>query len=532
MIILNQLAMSHGSKLLFNDVSLKLTQNRKYALVGANGTGKSTLLQLITGAETASAGSISIPKQAEIGWLKQDQFKYENTKILEVVLQGKPKLWQAWQEKEELITTPEYTEQIGYRLAELEEIIAHYDGYTAEVDATNMLNGLGIASEYHNKPLNNLSGGYKLRVLLAQTLFSKPDILLLDEPTNHLDILSIAWLEKYLRNEFIGLLIFISHDVEFINKLADNILDIDYGEIRPYSGNYTKFLAEKQEIEQQKLHEKKHLEDKISSMQLFVDRFKAKASKARQAQSKQKQIDKIELPDIKQSSRRAPKFNFSINRQSAKKIIKVKEISKSYGEKSIFKNVSFSIARGEKIVILGANGIGKSTLIKCLLNNIMPDNGEYEWGEETHINYFSQDHHDQLKNHCTLLEWLSDEAPKSSSMDVRKTLAKVLFTQEDADKDVLKISGGEAARLLLAKLMLNPGNVLVLDEPTNHMDLESIETLGDALKRYQGSIILVSHNRDLIKQVASRIIFISKTGITDFHGGYNEFINAHDFIDK
>lgn len=528
MIILNQLAMTHGSKLLFTDVNLKLTKNRKYALVGANGTGKSTLLQLIAGTETASDGSVSIPKNTQIGWLKQDQFKYEDTTILDVVMQGKPQLWQAWQEKEELITTPEYTDEIGYRLAELEEIIAHQNGYTAETTAINMLNGLGIASEYHHNKLSTLSGGYKLRVLLAQTLFSEPDILLLDEPTNHLDILSIAWLEKYLKSEFSGLLLFITHDFEFINKLADNILDIDYGEIKQYSGIYNKFLEEKKIIEEQKLNEKKHLEDKIAHMQAFVDKFKAKASKARQAQSKLKQIEKIELPDIKQSSRIAPKFNFTISRPSAKKVVKIKNLSKSYDDRTIFNNINFEIRRGEKVVIIGANGIGKSTLIKCLLNITKPDSGEFDWGEETHINYFSQDHHDLLKSHCDLLSWLSDEAPKSPTSEVRKALAKVLFTKDDAEKDILTLSGGEAARLLLARIMLNPGNVLVLDEPTNHMDLESIENLGNALQRYQGSLILISHNRDLIKHVASRIIFISKDGITDFHGSYNEFIKTHE----
>lgn len=524
MIILNQLAMTHGSKLLFTDVNLKLTKNRRYALVGANGTGKSTLLNLVCGVESPSEGSVAIPKAAQIGWLKQDQFKYENSRIIDVVLQGRPKLWQAWQEKEELITDPNYTDQIGFRLGELEEIIAHQNGYTAESSAINMLNGLGIAEEYHAKPLNSLSGGFKLRVLLAQTLFAEPDILLLDEPTNHLDILSIAWLEKYLKTEFSGLLVFISHDVEFINKLADNILDIDYGEIRKYSGSYNKFLTEKEEISAQKLHERKHLEDKISHMQQFVDKFRAKASKARQAQSKLKQIEKIELPDILQSSRIAPKFNFTINKKSAKKIIKVNNISKAYNNKQIFSNISFSVRRGEKLVIIGANGIGKSTLIKCLINKVSPDSGEVEWGESTDINYFSQDHHDELKNHCDLLSWLSNEAPKSPTSEVRKALAKVLFTKDDAEKDILNISGGESARLLLAKIMLNQGNVLLLDEPTNHMDLESIENLGNALQRYEGSLILVSHNRDLIKHVATRILFISHDGIIDFNGGYLDFL--------
>jgi ATPase subunit of ABC transporter with duplicated ATPase domains len=528
MIILNQLAMGHGARVLFTDVSLKLTKNSRYALVGANGTGKSTLLQLIAGTESPSDGSISIPKDATIGWLKQDQFKYEDTNIIDVVLQGKPALWAALLEKEELLTTPEYTEAIGYRLAALEETIAHYNGYTAQTTAINMLLGLGVLAEYHNKPLKLLSGGYKLRVLLAQTLFANPDILLLDEPTNHLDILSIAWLEKYLKAEFNGLLLIISHDIEFINKLADSILDIDYGEIREYSGNYNKFLAEKTEIEQQKLHEKKHIEDKIASMQLFVDKFKAKASKARQAQSKLKQIEKIEIPDIKHSSRVAPKFSFSINKPSAKTILTVNNLSKSYGDKNIFKNISFSIRRGEKVVILGVNGIGKSTLLKTILDLTPADSGEYEWTENTQINYLSQDHHDSLKNHQTLLNWLSDNATKSPTQDVRNMLGRVLFSKDDHEKDILTLSGGEAARLLIAKIMLNPGNVLIMDEPTNHMDLESIINLGKALANYEGTLLLVSHNRDLIKHVANRIIFISKTGITDFSGSYKEFLQKHE----
>lgn len=528
MITLNQLAMGHGSRILFTDVSLILNKNQRYALVGANGTGKSTLLKLIAGIEQPSEGSIAIPKSATLGWLKQDQFKYENTKIIDVVLQGKPKLWAALQEKEELLTSPEYTEAIGFRLAELEETVAHYNGYTAEIEAINMLTGLGVAEEYHNKPLNNLSGGYKLRVLLAQTLFSSPDVLLLDEPTNHLDILSIAWLEKYLKTSFQGLLLFISHDIEFINKLADYILDIDYGEIRQYSGKYNKFLNEKHELEQQKLHEKKHIEEKIAAMQLFVDKFRAKASKARQAQSRLKQIEKIELPDIKQSSRVAPKFSFTINRPSAKKVVSVENLSKSYGNKLIFNNINFRINKGEKVVIIGVNGIGKSTLIKCLLNKIAADTGEYEWGEQTHINYFSQDHHEDLKQHQTLLNWLSDHASNKSDQDIRKMLGRVLFTKDDSDKDVLTISGGEAARLLLAKIMLNPGNVLVLDEPTNHMDIESIFNLGQALTEYQGTLLLVSHNRDLIKQIANRIIFISNNKITDFQGSYDEFLAKHE----
>lgn len=530
MIILNQLSMAHGSKVLFTDVNLKLIKNN-YALVGANGTGKSTLLKIIMGEDTPTDGSISIPRQATIGWLKQDQFKYENTKILDVVIQGKAELWQALSEKEQILNsleTEEYTDEIGYKLAELEETIAHNDGYTADITASNMLLGLGVEDKYHKKNLSSLSGGYKLRVLLAQTLFANPDILLLDEPTNHLDILSIAWLEKYLRTKFNGLLVFISHDVEFINKLADKILDVDYGEIRSYSSPYNKFLSEKQEVEQQKLHELKHAEDKIANLQLFVDKFRAKASKAKQAQSKLKQMEKIELPDIKKSSRMAPKFLFNMNKPSAKKVLEVNNISKSYGDKNIFNNVSFNINKGEKVVIIGANGIGKSTLIKSLLKEINIDHGEFEWGVNTSISYFSQDHHDLLNKSQTVYNWLCEYAEATGTQDVRKMLGRVLFTKDEVEKDVLAISGGEAARLLLARVMLEHANVLVLDEPTNHMDLESIETLSKALEDYSGTLLLVSHNRDLIKHVATRIIYVTKNKVIDFKGKYNDFLQEYE----
>lgn len=524
MIGLNNLAMGHGSKVLFTDVNLNLNSNCRYALVGANGTGKSTLFKLITQEETPIEGVIVIPKTETIGWLRQDQFKYEDTRIIDIVLQGKPELWEALQKKEELLNQEEFTEETGFKLAELEEVIMHNDGYTAETFAITILKGLGILEEYHFGPLKALSGGYKLRVLLAQTLFSNPDILLLDEPTNHLDILSISWLEKYLKSEFKGLLLLISHDVSFINKIADYILDIDYGDIRQYSGNYNKFLSEKAEIEAQKLSEKKSVEEKVANMQKFVDKFRAKASKAKQAQSKLKQIGRLEIPDIKHSSRLSPKFDFEFSRPSAKQVLKAEGLSKSFEDKNIFNNVKLSISRGEKVAIIGVNGIGKSTLIKTLLGKIIADKGEYDWGVEAHINYFSQDHHDELKESQSVYNWLEDNSPNKTMQDIRKALGKVLFTKDDVDKNVLSISGGEAARLLLAKLMLNAGNVLVLDEPTNHMDLESIESLGKSLKSYKGTLVLVSHNRELIEHVADRIIFIKQNSLMDFKGKYHDFL--------
>jgi len=529
MISTNQLSMTYGQKLLFYDVSFILNGQTHYALVGANGAGKSTLLKLITGEEEPIAGTVSIPKDASIGWLKQDQFRYENTIITDIVIQGKQKLWQALTEKQQLLESHEWNDEIVNRLSKLEDTIAHYDGYTAQSFAEKLLTGLGIHSDYHLKPLSALSGGYKLRVLLAQALFQNPDILLLDEPTNHLDIISIHWLEKYLKNEFRGLVVFISHDVAFIDRLADHILDIDYGEIRQYSGNYAKFLDEKKIIEEQKLHLLKNLEQKIADMQRFVDRFGASATRAKQAQSRAKMIDKIELPEIKQSSRVSPIFNFRPESVAGKIILRVKNLGKAFQEKKLFKNLNFEINRGEKVAIIGENGVGKSTLIKILLGNIATDEGVYEWGGQTSISYFSQDHHDLLNESMTVLEWLISHVINKNEQTIRKALGQVLFTKDEVEKNILSISGGEAARLLLAKIILESSNVLVLDEPTNHLDLESTTALAEALKNYTGTLLFVSHDRHFISKIADRVLFITHDkGLQDYKGDFAEFEKLND----
>lgn len=529
MILINQLSMSYGENLLFYDVNLNLTNNQKYALVGANGTGKSTLLKLITGEEEPISGSISIPKDASIGWLKQDQFLYENTILTDIVIQGKPTLWKAMLEKEQIIQGQKWDEKTINRLSHLEDVIAHQDGYSAVSFAEKLLIGLGIHQEYHAKPLSALSGGYKLRVLLAQTLFLEPDILLLDEPTNHLDIISIHWLEKYLKNEFKGLILFISHDVEFINRLADQILDVDYGEIRQYNGNYSQFLKEKQLVEEQLLHAKKHIEHRIAEMQRFVDRFRASPTRAKQAQSRIKMIERLELPDIKQSSRVSPHFHFKMNRPSAKRVLHVKHLRKEFNHKTLFNHLHFEISRAEKVAIIGENGIGKSTLIKILLGKIPHDEGIIEWGVETHIGYFSQDHHDLLNYHTDVLTWLMHQVSNVTEQQVRKTLSQALFTKDEVEKDILALSGGEAARLLLAKLMLESSNALILDEPTNHLDIESTDALADALKNYSGTLFVISHDRHFLSKIVDRVIFIKQDhSVKDYKGAFVEFEKLND----
>lgn len=528
MIAFNQLSMAFGQKLLFLDVNLNLNDGNKYALVGANGCGKSTFFKLITGEEEVTSGEIIIPKDASIGWLKQDQFRYENTPIKDIVLQGKPALWDALHERDTLLSSDSWSDEKGFRLGNLEEIIAHYNGYTAESDAENILIGLGIPATYFEKPLKSLSGGYKLRVLLAQTLFQSPSILLLDEPTNHLDILSIRWLEKFLKNNYKGLVVFISHDQEFIDNLSDYILDVDYGEIRQYRPNYERFLTEKQLVVEQKLAEKKSIDAKVAEMQKFVDRFGAKASKAAQARSRVKMIEKIEIPDVKNSSRIAPHFQFTPKRPSGKQAFKAATISKSFKDKKLFKHLNFEGQRGEKIAIMGVNGIGKSTLIKILTGSVLPDEGTLTWGHEVHMSYFSQDHHELLNRSVSVLNWLTDVTSGCTDQQIRKILGQMLFVKDDVEKDILSLSGGESARLLLAKVILESPNLLILDEPTNHMDLETIEALANALRDYTGTLVFVSHNRHFIDKIAKRILYFGQNHqLIDYKGNYKNFVLQH-----
>lgn len=528
MLSITNLAMLYGARLLFDNVNLNLVGNDRYAVVGANGTGKSTFLRLIGGEETPSEGDIVIAKRAQVGWLKQDQYRYEENTPVEVVLQGKPQLWEAMCEKNQILSQEQIDESMGYRLAALEEIIINQDGYTADTLARTLLTGLGVKPTQHDHPMNILSGGYKLRVLLAQALFANPDILLLDEPTNHLDIMSISWLEHYLKNEFKGVLIFISHDHSFLNNLSTHVLDIDYGEIREYVGNYDFFLKEKQLVIERKLCEKKYLENKIAHMQSFVDRFRASATRSRQAKAREKAIEKIELPDIKHSSRIAPSFMFKQKRPSGKVVLEVNGIEKSFDDRKVLHNVRFSVKRGEKLALIGHNGIGKSTLLKILLGVYQSDEGDFNWGYETHPAYFAQDHHEQLIQDQRVLDWLTTQRSSDNSSDaIRKALGQLLFTQDDVYKLNKTLSGGEAARLLFANIVLQQGNVLVLDEPTNHLNIETRDALAEALRQYEGTLIFVSHDRHFVANIATRVIALTEKGIVDFLGSYSEYLNRY-----
>ena len=527
MISVSNLEKSFGDRVLFQDAAFQLNPGERYGIVGANGSGKTTLLRILSGDTEATRGSVSTPRSARVGVLRQDQFLYEHEEVLGVALMGHPELWDAIVEKDKLLANAH--EEFDYeRFSELEETVQRLDGYTAEARAATILEGLGIPAEQHRKPLGTLSGGFKLRVLLAQVLAGNPDVLLLDEPTNHLDILSIRWLEKFL-HDYEGPVAVISHDHRFLDNVATHIIDVDYQTATLYHGNYSDFLVQKVEDRERKEKEIEGRQKEIAHHQKFVDKFKAKASKARQAQSKLKMIERKaeELEELPGSSRRYPKFRFVQRRPSGKEVLKVTGIVKSFGDKEVLPGVTLSVNRGDRLVIMGPNGIGKSTLLRIVMGDLEADRGGVEWGYETHPGYFAQDHHEQLGDgEGTAEKWLWNFCPARDRGFVRAHLGLMLFSGDDGEKKLSALSGGEAARLMFARLALEQPNVLVLDEPTNHLDLESIEALVAALQNYEGTLILVSHDRWFVSQLATRVVEIGRGGIRDYHGTYQEYVHA------
>lgn len=524
MLDVRNISMQFGPKSLFQNVDLILLPTQRYGVVGANGTGKSTFLKILAGEEQASNGTVEKAKNLKIGILKQDHFRYEDDRLVDVVIRGNSTLWDALTEKEQLYSKTEFTEEDGYRLSALEETVMIEGGYEAESAAKNLLIGLGIAEKFHYGPLSALSGGYKLRVLLAQVLYQQPDIMLLDEPTNHLDILSIAWLEDFLKTHFKGLLIFISHDRSFLNNVSTNILDIDYDTVSDYPGDYDKFCFTKEERLRLKQSELKNQEKRIEALQGFVDRFGAKASKAAQAASRQKMIDRIELVEIKDSNIFKPYFNFQQKKPSGKTVVKVEELHKRFDERILLRKVSFNIQRQDKCAIIGPNGIGKSTLLKILLRQLQADLGDFEWSDTVSVGYFAQDYRTQLVPEQTVWQWMEDNVA-APSQEMRKILGQVLFKGSDVDKKIAMLSGGESARLIMAKLILEKHNVLIFDEPTNHLDLESIDALIEAIQLFPGAVLFVSHNRHFIDSIATRVLVLTEQyGVQNYLGNYNDYL--------
>jgi ATPase subunit of ABC transporter with duplicated ATPase domains len=525
MIAVTDLAKAYGSQVLFADVTFQLKPGCRYGLVGANGSGKSTLLRIIAGVEEQSGGKVSIPKRLRMGVLSQDHFQYENTSILDVVMMGHRELWNALAEKDRILEAS--TEHFdGDRYAEVEDLIVSLDGYSFEARSGEILEGLGIPSELHRQPLSTLSGGFKLRVLLAQVLAADPGCLLLDEPTNHLDIISIRWLEKFLAT-YQGCAVVISHDHRFLDNVCTHVLDIDYETVILYTGNYTSFAAAKVEERARKEGEIARQEKKIAEHKAFADRFRAKATKARQAQSKLKQMDRIVIEPLPRTSRRYPIFRFSQRRPSGKKAIEIDGVSKAFGDNQVLSDVNLTVRRGDRLAVIGPNGIGKSTLLKIAVGELAADSGRVEWGHEVHTGYFAQDHRQAFDgSDATVESWLGAACSGESVGSVRSRLGKVLFSGDDVEKKLPSLSGGEAARLIFARLAVDEPNALVLDEPTNHLDLEAIEALVAGLREYDGTLIFVSHDRWFVSQLATRVLEITERGINNYPGTYDEYLES------
>lgn len=526
MISVSNLAKTFGDRALFANATFLLNPGERYGLVGANGSGKTTLLNILTGAAEATEGQVSMPKSLRLGVLQQDHFLYEEDEILGVALMGDPELWNAMVEKEKILANAE-TDFDAERFSDLEETVQRLDGYTAEARAATILEGLGLPTEIHRNRLSTLSGGFKLRVLLAQVLASAPDVLLLDEPTNHLDILSIRWLEKFLFS-FSGPVVVISHDHRFLDNVSTQILDVDYDTVQLYKGNYTHFLGAKVAERERREKEIGGRAREIAHHQDFVDRFKAKASKARQAQSKLRMIEKkaSELQELPGTSRRYPKFRFEQRRPSGREVLKVDGIRKAFDDNEVLHGVDLVVRRGDRLAIMGPNGIGKSTLLKIVMGELDADEGEVEWGYETHPGYFAQDNKDEFKNGKeTTEEWLWSYCPGRDRGFVRGQMGLMLFSGDEGKKKIGALSGGEAARLVFSRLSLDKPNVLVLDEPTNHLDLESIEALVSELQEFDGTLIFVSHDRWFVSRLATRIVEVRPGEILDYEGTYEEYVH-------
>ncbi|WP_288560496.1 ATP-binding cassette domain-containing protein [uncultured Victivallis sp.] len=524
MIAATDVSMRFGQQMLFENVSVKFNSGCRYGLIGANGSGKSTFMKILSGQQDSTTGSVAIDKDCRMGFLKQNHYDYEDVPILDVVYMGNENLWKIHQEREYLYSKLELTEEEEERANDIEGLFGDAGGYTMEADAAKLLVGLGIPVEKHNQPLSSLTGGFKLRVLLAQVLFYNPDILLLDEPTNHLDISSIDWLCNLLKNHK-GTVIVISHNRYFLNEVCTHIADLDYQEIRLFTGNYDDFMTANEIALERVRRENAKKESRISELKEFINRFGANASKARQATSRQKELEKIQLEEIKPSSRVSPYIRFNPRTRLGSKVLEASGISKEY-DRTLFKDVDITIGNEEKVAIIGTNGVGKTTLLKLLLKLIEPNDGDVVHGETVQLSYFPQDASDILNMEDRAIDWLARFAPEEglNEMELRSFMGKMLFSGDEVNKFVKVLSGGEKARLILAKMMLEAGNVLALDEPTNHLDLESIEALNYSLTLFKNTVIFVSHDREFISSLATRIIEIDNDGkVIDFPGTLAEY---------
>lgn len=520
--------MQFGAKPLFENISVKFGNGNRYGLIGANGCGKSTFMKILSGDLEPSAGNVSVTPNERLGILRQDQFAYEDQRVLDVVMMGHAEMWAAMSERDAIYANMEASEADYMHAAELESVFAEFGGYTAESRASELLLGLDIPLEQHNGPMSAVAPGWKLRVLLAQALFADPDIMLLDEPTNNLDINTIRWLENVL-NERESTMIIISHDRHFLNSVCTHMADLDYGELRVYPGNYDDYMIAVTQVRESLLAGNAKKKAQIAELQTFVARFSANASKAKQATSRAKQLEKIKLDEVKPSSRVNPFIRFDQTKKLHRLALEVTGLSKGYSEQPLFKDLNLMIPVGERVAVIGPNGIGKSTLLKTLVGDLAPDTGEVKWSENADIGYFAQDHADSFADDISLIEWMGQWRKETDDDQViRGTLGRLLFSQDEIHKSVKVLSGGEQGRMLFGKLMLQKANIMVMDEPTNHLDMESIESLNTALEGYPGTLIFVSHDREFVSSLATRIIELTPQGIVDYQGDYEEYLRSQD----
>jgi ATPase subunit of ABC transporter with duplicated ATPase domains len=532
LISVNDITMRYGARILFEDVTTTFLPGRRYAITGPNGSGKSTFMKILTGEIEPAKGSVTRPKQ--VGILRQDQFAFDPYRVLDTVIMGNAPLWDALQEREKFYANAaEWTDEDGMRMGELEGIVGDHGGYTAEPDAATLLQGLDIGEALHERKMSELQSGQKVRVLLAQALFAKASVLLLDEPTNNLDLESVHWLQRYLL-AYDGCLLVISHDRHFLNEVCTHTADIDYQSIITYTGAYDDMVLAKTQIRASVEAGNAQREKKIEQLNEFIRRFAA-GTRSSQVTSRKKEVERLQTSELAKSNIQRPYIRFENKRPSGRHPLEVKGLSKAYGDQQVIRNFTASIARGEKIALLGRNGAGKTTMLRSLLRNATGfvdaadrefpvDSGVVTWGHEVAVGYFSQDHKESIQPGATLLEWLHEFEPTASQQELRGLLGQMLFSGEDATKRTENLSGGEAARLIFCRLMLQKPNFLMLDEPTNHLDLESINALNIALQKYDGTILLVTHDHDVVDEVATRIWYFENRQIEDFKGPYAEYL--------
>ncbi len=532
MISTANVTMQFGAKPLFENISVKFGEGNRYGLIGANGCGKSTFMKILDGSLEATNGNVSISPNERVGKLHQDQFAFEEYTVLDTVIMGHAELWEIKQERDRIYSLAEMSEEDGMKVAELEIQFGELDGYSAESRAGELLMSAGIEEALHAGPMSGVAPGWKLRVLLAQALFAEPDILLLDEPTNNLDIHTIQWLEDVL-NERKSTMVIISHDRHFLNSVCTHIADIDYGELRVYPGNYDNFMTASTQARERLHSENAKKSAQIAELKHFVSRFSANASKAKQATSRARQIEKIKLDDIKASSRVSPFIRFSQEKKLHRLALTLEDLGHGFEGETLFEKGNILLEAGSRLAVIGENGVGKTTFLRCLMNELEANHGTIQWAENATLGYCPQDSNADFDNDLKLYDWMSQwRKPKHDDQAVRATLGQILFSSEDFEKKVKVCSGGEKNRLLFGKLMLQETNIMLMDEPTNHLDMEAIEALNLALEHYESTLIFVSHDREFVSSLATRVIEIQDQKVIDFQGTYEDYLASQEDVER